>query len=271
MGILEGQVALVTGAGRGFGRAIAERFAAEGAKVAVVSRSRAQLDVVAGAIRAAGGEALAVAGDVTDPASVDRVANAVEAGLGPVDVLVSNAGVPGPFGPIWEVDPEAWWQAQGVHIRAPMLLLHRLLPGMIERRRGHAICVSAIASRMVAPNLSAYCTGKIAQNRVVAEAAAELEGTGVAVFAIDPGFAFTELARSTMDSPDAQKHLGGFVERLRKVDHDPAAQTDLARCAQRCLDLASGRYDALSGNYYELPDNLDEALKTNMQTKEAAQ
>jgi NAD(P)-dependent dehydrogenase (short-subunit alcohol dehydrogenase family) len=237
----------------------------------VVSRSRAQLDEVAGAIRAAGGEALAVAGDVTDPVSVDQVANAVEAGLGPVDVLVSNAGVPGPFGPIWEVDPEEWWQAQGVHIRAPMLLLHRLLPGMIEHGRGHAICVSAIASRMIAPNLSAYCTGKIAQNRVVAEAAAELDGTGVTVFAIDPGFAFTELARSTMESADAQKYLGGFVERLRKVDHDPAAQTDLARCAQRCLDLASGRYDALSGNYYELPDDLDEALKTKTQTKEAAQ
>jgi len=266
MGMFEGRVALVTGAGRGFGRAIAERFAAEGAKVAVMSRTKGQLDEVVDAIRAAGGEALAVEGDVTDPASVDSAASAVEAGLGPIDLLVSNAGVPGPFGPIWEVDPEEWWQAQAVHIRAPMLLLHRLLPGMIERGRGHAICVSAIASRMVAANLSAYCTGKIAQNRIIAEAAAELEGTGVAVFAIDPGFAFTELARSTMESPEAEKYLGGFVERLRKVDHDPSAQTDLARCAQRCVDLASGRYDALSGNYYELPDDLDAALEATKGT-----
>jgi NAD(P)-dependent dehydrogenase (short-subunit alcohol dehydrogenase family) len=266
MGILEGQVALVTGAGRGFGRAIAERFAAEGAKVSLVSRSSAQLEEVAEAIRAAGGEALAVPGDVTDPASVDAAVGQAEAALGPVDVLVSNAGVPGPFGPIWEVDPEEWWQAQSVHIRAPMLLLRRVLPGMIARRRGHAICVSAIASRMVAPNLSAYCTGKIAQNRIVAEAAAELAGTGVAVFAIDPGFAFTELARSTMESADAQKHLGDFVTRLRRAETDPGSQTDLARCAQRCLDLASGQYDALSGNYYELPDDLDRALKE----KEAA-
>lgn len=261
MGLLTGQVALVTGAGRGFGRAIAERFAAEGAKVSVVSRTAAQLGEVVAAIRAQGGEALAITADVTDPASVEAAVGRIESELGPVDLLVSNAGVPGPFGPIWQVDPDEWWQAQEVHIRAPMLLLHRILPGMIERGRGHAICVSALASRMVAPNLSAYCTGKIAQNRVVAEAAAELQGTGVAVFAIDPGFVFTELARQTMVSPDAQQHLAGMVERLRKAENDPAAQTDLVRCAQRCVDLASGKYDALSGNYYELPDDLDEALK----------
>lgn len=265
---MEGQVALVTGAGRGFGRTIAERFAAEGAKVALLARSLKQLDEAAEAIRATGGEALAVRCDVTDPAAVDKAARNVEHTLGPADLLVSNAGVPGPFGPIWAVDPDEWWRAQAVHIRAPMLLMHRLLPGMVERGRGHVICISAIASRMVAPNLSAYCTGKIAQNRLVAEAAAELAGTGVAVFAIDPGFVFTQLARETMESAEAQKYLGGMVERLRNAESDPAAQKDLARCAQRCLDLASGKYDALSGNYYELPDDLDAELK---ELKEDAQ
>jgi NAD(P)-dependent dehydrogenase (short-subunit alcohol dehydrogenase family) len=260
MGILEGQVAVVTGAGRGFGRAIAERLAAEGANVALLSRSLVQLDEVAEAIRASDGKAIGVRCDVTDPHSIEHAIDKVEELLGPVDLLVNNAGVPGPFGPIWEVDPDEWWKAQAVHIRAPMLFLARVLPGMIERGRGRVICVSAIASRMVAPNLSAYCTGKIAQNRIVAEAAAETAGTGVAVFSIDPGFAFTELARHTMDSPEAQKLLGDFVQRLRKAEHDPANRDDLARCAQRVLDLASGKYDALSGNYYELPDDLDAEL-----------
>jgi len=264
MGILEGQVAVVTGAGRGFGRAIAERLAAEGADVALLSRSLTQLDEVADAIRAAGGphgpKAIGVRCDVTDLHSIAHAIGKVEELLGPVDLLVNNAGVPGPFGPIWEVDPEEWWRAQAVHIRAPMLFLSRVLPGMIERGKGRAICVSAIASRLVAPNLSAYCTGKIAQNRIVAEAAAELAGTGVSVFAIDPGFVFTELARQTMESADAQKYLGGMVERLRNAENDPAAQVDLERCAQRVVDLASGRYDALSGNYYELGDDLDKAL-----------
>jgi NAD(P)-dependent dehydrogenase (short-subunit alcohol dehydrogenase family) len=112
----------------------------------------------------------------------------------------------------------------------------------------------------VAPHLSAYCTGKIAQNRLVAEAAAELAGTGVSAFAIDPGFVPTQLARDTMEDEAAQKYLGGMVDRLKEKFDDPDAQGDLARCAQRCLDLASGRYDALSGGYYELPDDLDEAL-----------
>lgn len=260
MGLLEGQVAMVTGAGRGFGRAIAEKLAGEGAQVALLSRSLTQLDHVADAIRADGGKAIAVRCDVTDPNSIEHAVSVAEQLLGPIDLLVNNAGVPGPFGPIWEVDPDEWWKAQAVHIRAPMLFLARVLPSMIERGKGRAICISAIASRLVAPNLSAYCTGKIAQNRVVAEAAAELAGTGVAVFAIDPGFVFTELARETMESPEAQKYLGGMVERLRNAEEDPASQADLARCAQRVLDLASGKYDALSGGYFELPDDLNAAL-----------
>lgn len=263
MGILAGQVALVTGAGRGFGRAIAERLASEGARVALMARSRAQIEDVAAAIREAGGEAVAVRCDLSSPSDIAQAVAEAESTLGSPDILISNAGVPGPFGPVWEVDPEEWWQAQEIHIRAPMLLMHRLLPGMIARGRGRIICISAIASRMVAPNLSAYCTGKIALNRLVAQAAAELRDTGVSVFAIDPGFVFTQLARQTMESAEAQRHLGGMVERLRKAQDDPAAQDDLARCAQRSLDLASGRYDALSGHYYELSDDLDAELERN--------
>jgi NAD(P)-dependent dehydrogenase (short-subunit alcohol dehydrogenase family) len=260
MAILEGQVALVTGAGRGFGRAIAERFAQEGAAVALLARSLAEIDQVAQAIRAAGGNAIGVRCDVTDAASIEHAVAKAEELLGPVDLLVNNAGVPGPFGPIWQVDPDDWWRAQAIHIRAPMLFMHHVLPGMVERNRGHVICVSAIASRLVAPNLSAYCTGKIAQNRLVAEAAAELADTNVAVFAIDPGFAATQLARDTAADPEARKYFQPLIERIETHPHAYGTDPDLARCAQRCLDLASGKYDALSGGYFELPDDLDAAL-----------
>lgn len=260
MGVVEGQVALVTGAGRGFGRAIAERIAAEGAAVALLARSLSQLDEVAQAIRSAGGQAIGVRCDVTDAASIESATRKVEELLGPVDLLVSNAGVPGPFGPIWQVSPEDWWRAQAIHIRAPMLFMHHLLPGMVARDRGRVICVSAKAARIVAPYMSAYCTGKIAQNRVVAEAAAELAGTQVAVFAIDPGFVFTDLARETLEDTAAQKYLAGMMERLREKEVDPSSGDDLERCASRVLELASGRYDALSGGYFELPDDLDALL-----------
>lgn len=259
-GTLAGQIALVTGGGRGFGRAIAERFASEGVQVAVMSRTRGELDLVVDAISAAGGTAMAVTGDVTSVRDIDAAVSAVEARFGPVSLMINNAGVPDPFGPIWEVDADKWWRAQEVHIRAPMLFMQRVVPAMLAAGGGRMICVSAIASRMVAANLSAYCTGKIAQNRVVAQAAAELADTPVKVFAIDPGFVFTQLANDTMTSADAQKYLPGMVERLKVASANPGNQDDLARCAQRCVDLASGRYDALSGGYYELPDDLNAKL-----------
>ncbi len=256
-GQLAGEVAVVTGAGRGFGKAIALGFAREGAAVTVTSRTRAELDAVAAEITGAGGRALAIAGDVTRPDDVERIVSATERQWGPVGLLVSNAGVPGPFGPVWTVDPDAWWAAQQVHIRAPFLFLRRVLPSMTQRRSGRIILVSALASRLVAPYLSAYCVGKIAQTRITAEVAAETQGLGVSVFAIDPGFAFTGIAEETMSSPDAQRWLPGMVVRIRDRRDSPDRDVDLARCVRRCLDLASGRYDALSGRYMELDDDID--------------
>jgi NAD(P)-dependent dehydrogenase (short-subunit alcohol dehydrogenase family) len=258
---LAGQVAIVTGSGRGFGKSIAERFAAEGAAVTVTARSKNELDAVVAEIEAAGGKALAVPGDVRRREDVARVVRETEARFGPVSLLVNNAGTPGPFGPIWEVDAESWWRAQEIHIKAPMLYLQHVLGGMTKRKRGRIIIVSAIASRMVAPYLSAYCVGKIAQTRIVEEVAVETKALGVSIFAIDPGFVFTGIAEETMNSPDAQRWLPQMVERLKERKSEPDADLDLGRCAQRCVDLASGRYDALSGRYMELPDDLDEMVR----------
>jgi NAD(P)-dependent dehydrogenase (short-subunit alcohol dehydrogenase family) len=133
---------------------------------------------------------------------------------------------------------------------------------MTQRRAGRVIIVSAKASRLVAPNLSAYCVGKIAQTRIVEEVAAEAKDCGVAAFAIDPGFVYTELAAQTASSPDAQRWLPGMVARVREKRDDPNAAADLARCAQRCVDLASGRYDRLSGRYFEMTDDLEQALRS---------
>ena len=261
MSALVGQVAIVTGGGRGFGRAIAERLAQEGAAVCVTGRSRDQLDDVVRGIAAKGGHALAVTGDATNAADVARVIGETEAALGAVTLLINNAGTPGPFGPIWHVDPEAWWAAQALHIKAPLLFMHAVVPGMISRKQGRVIVVSALAARWPAGYLSAYCTGKIAQTRMVEIAALEAKDAGVAVFAIDPGFVFTGIAEETMNSLEAQRWLPFMVERMREASKNPNATGDLEKCAQRCVDLASGKYDVLSGRYLELPDDLDAMLK----------
>lgn len=257
---LAGQSAIVTGAGRGFGRAIALRLAAEGAAVTLTSRTASEIESVVAEIERAGGRAQAVTGDVTNAADVARVVASARNRFGPVTLLVSNAGVPGPFGPIHAIDPEAWWAAQAVHLKAPLLYMRHVLPEMLERRSGRVILVSALASRLPTAYLSAYCTGKIAQNRLMAEAALETKDAGVSLFAIDPGFVFTGLAESTMTSPEAQRWLPGMVERLKQRRDRPDRDRDLARCAQRCLDLASGRYDALSGRYMELDDDPEAML-----------
>ncbi len=258
---LKDEVAIVTGAGRGFGRSIALRLAREGAAVTITARTPSQVEQVVGEIQAAGGRALGVAGDVTQAPDVARIVRLASERFGDATLLVNNAGVPGPFGPVWETDIESWWASQALHIKAPMLFLRQVLPAMVARRAGRVIIVSAIAARRVAPYLSAYCVGKLAQTRIIEEVAAETKELGVAAFAIDPGFVFTGIAADTMNSPDAQRWLPGMVGRLREKQAAADYHADLQRCAQRCADLASGRYDALSGRYLELGDDLEALLR----------
>src|SRR5690242_16314238 len=124
MGSLTGQSALVTGAGRGIGKALALRLAAEGAHVTLTARSHQQLEAVAAEIESSGGKAQAVVSDVTDSAGVTRVAAAAAQRFGPVSILVNNAGVPGPFGPIGATDPLAWWDSHKIHVLGPLLFMN---------------------------------------------------------------------------------------------------------------------------------------------------
>ena len=263
---LEGQTALVTGGGRGFGKAIAIRLAAEGASVAVTARTQAELDQTVSEIESAGGRCVAVSGDVTCPEDVARIVNKAAGQLGMITLLVNNAGIPGPFAPTWAADPAEWWYAQEVHIRAPFMFIREVLPSMVERRAGRIIVVSAIGSYRVDHSMSAYCLGKTAQNRLVQLTAAEVREFGISAFAIDPGFVITELAEITMRDPGAQRWRPEMIKILKERKADPGSDRDLLRCAERCVALASGRYDALSGNYLELDDDLEAMLRQARET-----
>src|SRR5262245_28246362 len=133
---LQGQVALVTGAGRGLGRAFAQALAANGAAVAVTARSEAEVQETAELIKKAGGQALALPGDVTDAANVTHSVEAIEHHFGPIDILVNNAGIITPIGPLWELDPSTWWHTLDIHVRGSFLYSHAVLPSMIARQRG---------------------------------------------------------------------------------------------------------------------------------------
>ena len=257
MARLTGESAVVTGAGRGFGRAIAMKLAAEGAAVTLVSRSASELEAVAEEIRAAGGQAQAAPADVSNPAAVAAACARARA-FGAPSLLVSNAGVPWPFGPVWEVDVERWWQAEAIHIRAPQLFMRQLMPDMIAAGRGRVICISAIATRLTLPFLSAYSVGKSALNKLVEMAAEEARPHNVQVFAVEPGFVITQLAEDTYQDPDARKWMPHMLSYLDEGRGRDDADADLHRTAERCAALAAGDYDILTGRYMELPDPIDE-------------
>jgi len=254
MNELTGRVAIVTGGGGGFGRAIAVGLAQAGAAVVVTARRQANLDDSARLIREEGGRALAVAGDVTNRSDVELVVDTARRQLGPVTIFVHSAGVPWPFGPIWALDPERWWEAAAVHVKGAVLFLHEVMPDMIERKLGHILLVSSLAGARVRPSLSGYGVPKNTQVRLAQFVAAEGKPHGIQAFSIHPGDVLTELSDLAMADPDAQQYLPEFVGRLKgRKETGDIDEPGLDQCARLCVAIAAGQYDDLSGSYL-MPD-----------------
>ena len=152
---LVGLVALVTGAGRGIGRAIALALGDAGAAVAVCARSEDEVTGVAGEIEGRGGHALAIRCDVTDRQQVESMVAPAEDAIGPVDLLVNNVGRFGPVGPLAATDPDNWWQTLEVNLREPLYWTRAVLPGMLTRRHGRIVNVSSGVGFAAIPMLSA--------------------------------------------------------------------------------------------------------------------
>ncbi|MBM4420910.1 MAG: SDR family oxidoreductase, partial [Chloroflexi bacterium] len=181
------QVAIVTGGGRGLGRAVAIQLAGLGASVVIASRNAPELDSVALEIKRRGGHALAQTADIADPRQIQELVNATERWVGAPSIVVNNAGIIDPVGPLATSDPAAWLRALDVNIGGPFLLMRAVLPGMLARGYGRIVNIASGPGMNPAALRTAYASSKAALIMLTKSLALELEGTGVAVCAIHPG------------------------------------------------------------------------------------
>lgn len=202
---LDEQVAIVTGAGRGIGAAIAKTLARRGATAVLCGRTRAALDACAKAITEAGGKAEVIPCDVTSLESVEAAAQQIESSFGRVDVLVNNAGIGGFGGPLHQLAPDAWDQILNANLRGVYYAIRALAPIMIRARSGHIINISSLAGKNALPNGAAYCASKWGLNGLSYSVAEELRVHNIRVSVICPGSTNTEL--SPHEGKDPKKML----------------------------------------------------------------
>jgi NAD(P)-dependent dehydrogenase (short-subunit alcohol dehydrogenase family) len=220
---LEGQVGLVTGGGRGIGRGIARELTDAGMRVAVAARSADQVEDTAREI-----DGLAVTADVSQQAEVEAMVATVERELGPIDLLVNNAGVFGTGASVWESDPEAWWHVFEINVLGAFLCARAVMPGMIQRGRGRVVNMGSGASYLPNAGSPDYGASKAALGRFGELLAGQAAPHGVAVFVISPGLVRTDMTESFGD--DAPWTPPELAPRLVRM-------------------LASGRADRLAGRY----------------------
>jgi 3-oxoacyl-[acyl-carrier protein] reductase len=242
---LQGQIALVTGGGRGIGRNVAVELASAGMKVAVSARSADEIEETA---KEVGG--IAVECDVSDRAQVERMVARTESELGPVDLLVANAGTAPDEDAAWEVEPEEWWRTFEVNVLGVYLCNRAVIPGMLERGRGRIVNVASGAAYLPGSSSTAYSASKAAVHRFSETLANQLRGR-IPVFSISPG-----LVKTRMTEPFG--------------DDAPWTPPELA--PQLVRALASGRLDDLAGRYLhaehddvdDLAGRIDEILENDL-------
>ena len=219
---LHGRVALVTGGGRGIGRNVAIELAGAGMKVAVSARSKDEIEETAAEV---GG--IAIQCDVSDRAQVERMVAETEEKLGPIDLLVANAGTAPDEDKAWEMEPSDWWRTFEVNVLGVYLCCRAVIPGMLERGSGRIVNVASGAAYLPGSSSTAYSASKAAVHRFSETLANQLAGR-IPVFSISPG-----LVRTRMTD-----EFG---------DNAPWTPPELA--PRLVHALASGRLDALAGRY----------------------
>jgi 3-oxoacyl-[acyl-carrier protein] reductase len=247
-GRLDGKVALITGAGSGIGRASAERFAAEGARVAVVDLKGAAETVAA--IEAAGGEALALSADVADEDAVAAMAAAALERFGKVDVLMNNAGILDDYLPAADTPTEVWRRVLGVNLDAQFFTARALLPQMVERGDGAIINVASTAGLNGGNGGAAYTTSKHGVIGFTRQLCFDYARKGIRCNVICPGAVETGMTKEIFASPDA-----AVMAAVESAPIGRWAQPD--ELANAALFLASDEASFVNGAVYVVDGGFD--------------
>ncbi|HEX4713112.1 SDR family NAD(P)-dependent oxidoreductase [Phenylobacterium sp.] len=225
---LQGQVAVVTGASGGLGAHFARLLAAEGAAVALTARRLDKVEALAGELAGAGHRAMALRLDVADAEAIGPALDEIEAGLGPVSILVNNAGVGGE-GLALDVSLEDFDRTFAVNVRGTFIAAREaarrmIASGVAERGSGRIVNLASIASQTVLPGLSVYCGSKAAVAMMTKGMAREWARRGIAVNALAPGYIDTDINTHWWPTEGGQKQLKGFPRRrlMQESDLDAA-------------------------------------------------
>jgi NAD(P)-dependent dehydrogenase (short-subunit alcohol dehydrogenase family) len=241
---LANRVALITGAGRGIGRAIALAYAKEGAKLALAARTRRELEQTAQHAQALGAPTCVVPADVSDPTQVEAMVRQTVAQFATIDVLVNSAGIAGPVGPLQDNDVAAWIQTIQVNLIGTYLCCRAVVPIMQRQQRGKIINLSGAGASNAWRHLSAYGASKVAVVRLTETLALELAGSNIQVNALGPGSIHTRMWEDLRDRAQAAGDAPLYALGQRVTSGGGAS---LERAAALAVFLASDASGVLSG------------------------
>jgi NAD(P)-dependent dehydrogenase (short-subunit alcohol dehydrogenase family) len=257
---LDGMVALVSGGGRGVGRLLGARLAGAGAAVGLIARSADELAAAAGEINRAGGTAAAAVADVADHRAAAAAVSELRHKLGTADILINNAGISGPVGPLWQAQTAEWWRAIEVNLGGSFILTQLALEHMIPAGKGRIINVTSYAGVYRWPLLSAYAASKAALVKLTETLAEETRPHGVSVFSVDPGLLPIGLGEVALKASAGRRTPAGRVQRWIRDQLAAGRGADPEEAARLIIALAGGRADRLSGRHLSVADSLDALL-----------
>lgn len=267
---LKDKTAIITGSGRGIGKAIALEFAKHGANVVCTARTEQQINQTAAEITAAGSKAIAIPCDVTDPQDVTQMVSQTISHFGTVDILFNNAGSFAALGPIWQIPPEKWFRDVTINLYGPMLCCQAVLAEMIKNDSGIIINMNGGGSTAPLTGGSGYGCSKAALLRLTDTLAAELKriDSKVMVFAMGPGFVKTEMTQMQAETKQGREWIPSSKEALDQGKDRPPE--DAAKTAVELIKNArpeyNGRIFGTGNDFNKINENIQKIVVQDLLT-----